>query len=357
MFFGLVAVDDHPCCRMQEIVEAFFLNSIVTDAFSLDLFPEWMRPTLRNPHCSLKEKFSKVHALLHDETMNEEVRRATYEQLRLTNRIEELCDGTAGPPTNVINWDSDLGKSVTALMESLYESLDLVVFRRNGQVGQPTHQFYSEFIEKNRYVCPFCGLDKFKNRRGARREDFDHYLHKSDYPLAAANMRNLVPTCGTCNQDYKKAQDILADGSSFYPYAAIPKVKLAIDCTSYPAIHNLTDPGNWSVTLELVTPDATATPKIKAWNRVYSIKKRLEHEIQEFHHDWMTDVSDDLPHTIDGHEFEQLIDSARAKAKESAKRRMQPGQILKEAFYDFMLRKADSAFVESFRRLRNEPYT
>ena len=98
MFFGLVAVDDHPCCKMQEVVEAFFLNSIVTGAFSLDLFPEWMRLTLRNPHCSLEEKFSKVHALLHDETMNEEARRGIYEQLQSTNRIEELCDGTVSPP-------------------------------------------------------------------------------------------------------------------------------------------------------------------------------------------------------------------------------------------------------------------
>jgi hypothetical protein len=356
MFFGLSPVDDHPCCKMQEVVEAFFLKSMEVNIFSMNLFPGWIHTTLNNAKCVLKEKFSKVHALLHSQGMILETRRAIYEQLRLTNSIEELCDGATHIPANSIDWESPLGIAILVLMSSLYDALDLAVFRRQGQTGQPTHQLYSEFIEKNKYVCPFCGLDKFKNRRGPRREDFDHYLHKSDYPLAASNMRNLVPTCGTCNQDYKKTKDILADGAAFYPYAAIPEIKVEIDCNAYPAPDNFDDSGRWVVKLELVLPDATADPKLKAWNRVYSIKERLENEVQEFFEEWMAEVSDNHAQAAEKEEYLELIASAGARAKEQSHRRMQPGQIIRAAFYDFMLSKAENGFVESFRQSQNRRY-
>ena len=89
---------------------------------------------------------------------------------------------------------------------------------------------------------------------------------------------------------------------------------------------------------------------------MYSIKQRIENAIQEYFEEWMTEVSDDHPHTVDEVEFVRFITSARGKAKERAQRRMEPCQIVKEAFYDFVLTKARSPFVESFRRLRNERY-
>jgi hypothetical protein len=356
MFFSLKAVDDHPCCKMQEVVEAFFKNSIDEDVFSLSLFPKWMRATLKKKNSTLKDKFAIVHASLHGKDKDSHSRREIYQQLELTNRIQDLCDGVIKPPKNCIVWNSPLGKAISDLMATLYESLDLAVFKRKGQSEIPTHQLYNEFIEKNRNVCPFCGIHQFKTRGGARREDFDHYLHKSAYPLAAANMKNLIPTCGTCNQDYKMAKDVLADGFAFYPFAAIPEMKVEVDCAEYPATTKLDDKGKWSVKVELAKPDATAVPKMTAWNRVYAVKKRLEIEIREYFDEWMTEVSDDCPHEVDEEQFAKLIKSARNKAKERAKRRMEPKQIVKEAFYGFVLTNTKSPFVESFRRLRNAPY-
>jgi hypothetical protein len=356
MFFGLEAIDDHPCCKMQEVVEEFFKNSIREESFSLNLFPEWMRATLRKKNCALNEKFSVVHALLHGRKMDSQARRDIYNQLQLTNRIQDLCNGIVKLPKNHIVWDSDLGKAISALMLTLYESLDLSVFKRNGQAGKPTHQMYNEFIQKNKYVCPFCGLDKFITRGGPRRQDFDHYLNKSAYPLAAANMRNLIPTCGSCNQDYKKVKDILEDGLAFYPYCSIPEVTVQVICKKYPLTTDLDDKGKWSVNVELAIPDKATLPKMTAWERVYSIKTRLEMEIREYFEEWMTEVSDDCPHEVDEEQFAGLIKSAKIKAQQSAKRRMEPKQIVKGAFYEFVLTKARSTFVESFRRLRNEQY-
>jgi hypothetical protein len=354
MFFGLIAIDDHPCCKMQDLVEAFFLASVNGDIYAIDLFPDWTRATLNKKSCSLFSDFEIVHKLLHAEGMDATRRKAIHDEVTSINKIQSLCDGTEPVPITTIDWESPLGKAIETLMEKLYDSLDLAVFKRKGKSEKPTHQLYCEFISENKYVCPFCGLDKFKNRRGKRRQDFDHYFHQSGYPLAAANMRNLIPTCGTCNQDYKKAQNILSDGAAFYPYAVIPPVQLEIGCEEYPATDDFDDGGRWSVKLELATPDPAVAPKMTAWNRVYSVKQRLENEVREFCEEWMTEITDDLSTKVDETKFAELIASAKVKAKEQSLRRMQPGQIVKAAFYDFILTKADKAFIESFRRLQNE---
>lgn len=171
--------------------------------------------------------------------------------------------------------------------------------------------------------------------------------------MAAANMRNLVPTCGTCNQDYKLAKDILADGSAFYPYATIPEVKVEVDCRAYPEMDHLADTGRWAVTLKLATPDPAVSPKLNAWERVYSIKERLENEVNESFEDWMIELSDDYPQELGTEDFRRLIASACVKATEQSRRRMQPNQIVRAAFYHFMLCKAERSFVESFRQLLN----
>lgn len=73
-------------------------------------------------------------------------------------------------------------------------------------------------------VCPFCGCENLE-APGLPQEDLDHYLPRSKYPFAAANLRNLAPMGGRCNSSYKRIQDPLkrADGSrrrAFYPFSA-----------------------------------------------------------------------------------------------------------------------------------------
>jgi hypothetical protein len=44
-------------------------------------------------------------------------------------------------------------------------------------------------------VCPFCGYERL-DAPGAPQEDFDHYIPRSKYPFAAANLRTLAPMGG-----------------------------------------------------------------------------------------------------------------------------------------------------------------
>lgn len=341
---------------MQAVVEAFFRNSINQPLFSVDLFPAWFRPTLEAKTCTLDAEFGKVHALLHAVGMEEGNRRQIYDQLVATNRIQELCDGTLPVPGNVIDWENDLGKSIITLMSRLYESLDLAVFRRGGGTVKPTKELYTEFIQKNRYVCPFCGLRTYKNVLGVKREDFDHYMHKSSYPLAAANMKNLVPACGICNQDYKWSKDILADGAAFYPYADIPEMRIEVTCDNFPNTAELDDEGQWNVAVDLATPDVTVAPKLQAWDRVYRIKERLANEVQKFCEEWMFEVTDVCTEEVDQGAFVELIRSAQERASNAALRKMQPGQLIRSAFYDFALSNVNHPFFESFRQARNAAF-
>ncbi len=335
---------------MQEAVEAFFHSAITETTFSNDLLPNWLHETLDKKSCKLDAKFEAVFDLLHEDGLDDAFRQGVYDQVVNTNHIAEICNGEEEVPAGVIDWDTPLGRAIKALMGDLYETLDLAVFRRNKNGGKPRHEFYREFVKVNKYVCPFCGLDKLKNVRG-RREDLDHYLHKSKYPLAAANMRNLIPTCGTCNQDYKKTKDILEDGKAFYPYSDILAVEIVVDCDAYPATDNLDDSGAWRVNVSLSEPSADIQPMMNAWERVYSVSERLENEVAEFFEEWMQDLFTELDggNDVDEASFVQLLTYARDKASQAISRRMNPGEILRAAFFDFMITRAEKSFVESFR--------
>lgn len=54
--------------------------------------------------------------------------------------------------------------------------------------------------------CVYCGIQRQKA------EDLDHYLPRSIFPEFSILSYNLIYVCKTCNQDYKKALFVEADG-------------------------------------------------------------------------------------------------------------------------------------------------
>lgn len=357
MFFRLTEISDHPCCKMQEMVEYFFRESIDETEFSAGLFPEWVRDTLANEKCTLDGEFKKVHEYLHAAGIDEARRTEIYELILVANRISELCEGTASLPEEVLDWNSPLGIAIKELMERLYDSLDLVVFRRAVGRVKARQEFYEEFIKANKYVCPFCGIGKYKNKRGKRREDFDHLLCKASYPLSAANMKNLVPTCGTCNQDYKKAKNVLEEGKVFYPYSDVPQMSVEVDCLVYPATDGSDTSGQWSVEVGLAEPNPMLDPKMLSWDRVYSVKQRLIDEVAEYFEEWMDELAGHDSENLDEVNLRNLIQEARDKASSAGLRRMKPNQIIRAAFYDFMLNRAEQTFLLSFQCRLNRGLT
>lgn len=120
------------------------------------------------------------------------------------------------------------------------------------------------------HICPFCGTEYF-DAPGAPREALDHYLAKSRYPFAAANLRNLVPMGHKCNSSYKAAKDLLRrdDGShrkAFDPYVHAA-VSISLD-DSEPFGGATEHTPRWEVRFDPNSPEATT------WDEIFSLKQR-----------------------------------------------------------------------------------
>jgi hypothetical protein len=148
------------------------------------------------------------------------------------------------------------------------------------------------------HVCPFCGCEYFdapigpggrtRNEDRAISEDYDHYLPKSRYPFAAANLRNLSPMGGRCNK-YKLNRDVLRDAAgkrrrAFYPYAN-REVSISLS-KSIP--FGGTDPvtPNWRIEFK---PDS---PECVTWDDLFNLKSRLKRDVldQSFQQ-WLQDFA------------------------------------------------------------------
>lgn len=65
-------------------------------------------------------------------------------------------------------------------------------------------------------VCPYCNRNfttTVSKKGGMRQGEFDHYRSKSKYPWFALSIRNLIPSCPSCNHN-KRDEDALI----LYPY-------------------------------------------------------------------------------------------------------------------------------------------
>ncbi len=134
------------------------------------------------------------------------------------------------------------------------------------------------------HVCPFCGTEYF-DAPGAPREALDHYLAKSRYPFAAANLRNLVPMGHKCNSNYKLAVDVLydVDGGrrvAFDPYNHT-SIYLVLD-DSEPFDGSTPSTPRWTIKFE---PDGPAIP---TWDAVFSIRERYQRDhLDEGYSAWL----------------------------------------------------------------------
>jgi hypothetical protein len=120
------------------------------------------------------------------------------------------------------------------------------------------------------HVCPFCGAEYF-DAPGAPREALDHYLAKSRYPFAAANLRNLVPMGHKCNSNYKLAVDLLYDASGARRVAFDP-----YNHTTINVVLDDSDPfdGATANTPRWVIKFSPDSPAVQTWDDVFSIRER-----------------------------------------------------------------------------------
>lgn len=130
------------------------------------------------------------------------------------------------------------------------------------------------------HMCPFCGTEYF-DAPGAPREALDHYLAKSLYPFAAANLRNLVPMGYKCNSSYKAAKDLLRRDDGSHRRAFDPYVHAAVSITlddSEPFGGATENTPRWDIRFDPETPESFT------WDEIFSLKERYrrDHLDQDF---------------------------------------------------------------------------
>lgn len=361
MFFSLEYIDHHPCNKMQEVIELFLHRSIEDSNYSDQLFPDWYRDTI-NKSPAIYKGFKRIHKYLYEQDAL--FRDQIYNQFLNNNHISELCNNSEFPVLSVMDWNSERGKKFKEFfMDNLYGALDAAIFKPEGCNENPKKDFYKEFIKKNNQVCPFCGMGRYINPEWKSRSDLDHYLNKADYPFTAANLQNLVPMCDSCNQDYKKKQSVISNGTqrtlAFYPYEELPELCLIIEC-EYEAV-NLDEKTKFNVFL--YSSDHEAINKIETWDRVFEIKDRIQKQIEFSYDDWMESFYED--EYIDYGPIDDLVDFKELLIKYSQKhipkieRRTQVDMILIYEFFKFMACGASDFFLigylKSFnRRLQSQ---
>ena len=177
------------------------------------------------------------------------------------NRISDLVSGKCNC-AKLTELPKTVHKSTKSLFDYAYERLT--------DLGVRDSHYSKIYASTPDHVCPFCGAE-YMDAPGAPREDLDHYLAKSLYPFAAANLRNLVPMGHKCNSSYKLAIDIMwrTDGTrrvAFDPYNHAEIAVLLDD--SDPFHGTIENTPRWEIHF---APD---TPAVSTWDDVFSVRVR-----------------------------------------------------------------------------------
>ena len=183
------------------------------------------------------------------------------EALEATNRISDLLGGVT---------DCDTLESLPEVVRDPIDSLFSFAFALLTDFDVRDQHYSVIYATAPEHMCPFCGTEYF-DAPGATREALDHYLTKSRYPFAAANLRNLVPMGHKCNSNYKHAIDIIrrADGSrrvAFDPYNHV-KIDVLLD-DSDPFDGATEHTPKWVIRFD---PETDAVP---TWDEVFSVRER-----------------------------------------------------------------------------------
>lgn len=188
---------------------------------------------------------------------------------------ENSCSGHL--LTTTLDQNDEAVKSAKSMMIGFYEAIlrEGVPAALVGELDDFDRQVFLGLFLKAHAIkaCPGCdgqppSIDLYADKV---REDVDHFLPKSKYPILAVHPLNLVPLCKTCNQDYKKEKDALSDE------ADAPKDVTCLEHMFHPYLRPACD--EVYVTVAWRSTDSRLTLHIEprndtptAWARVHSLE-------------------------------------------------------------------------------------
>lgn len=135
-------------------------------------------------------------------------------------------------------------------------------------------------------VCPFCGIeflaapprmvmaDDFDPaEQDVHREALDHYLARTVYPFAAANLANLPPMGSRCNT-IKRHKDILrhADGKRRRAFSPYSPIRVSVSLKNSVPFGNRTLP-SWEVSFDPYSEE------VETWNDIFEVRNRYVSDV------------------------------------------------------------------------------
>ena len=279
---------DHKIEKLNKFLNHFFetLFKEEHDEFSIDTHvTDEFKEACKN--CSALLKSNMIDIFNKYKSLSSKEKEIVKEAHNSNLDIERLCLGSnpfrygiyvrKPRPKRLERKDFTFFELLKDFMTGLWEG----AFSRDGitEICGTVKEHFNDFcsLNKNIFVCPFCGLEKLPNEHTKERPAYDHYLSQGDYPFINVNFRNLVPICDTCNgPNYKHSKDILEGGrKAFYPYSdSYKSIEVSIQ-GSFMQIEN-------DSTLEInITNEGVHIEEIKTWDDIFQIKDRYKAEIKK----------------------------------------------------------------------------
>lgn len=228
-----------------------------------DIIPEQFRERLKNRD-GLRDRLETYRTELSKLSQIELnlVYQALIEQNQIAELLSSQCD------CQIV---SDLPPGIQSSTRDLFH----FAFTLLTSLGIRDEHYKVIHTSLGYHVCPFCGCEYFDAPQ-SRREALDHFLPESAYPLAAANLHNLVPMGDKCNSGYKRDQDLLwgNDGrrrKAFNPYRH-QGVKVSLE-NSVPFAGRDGKLPNWVIDFE---PDCE---EVSTWNEVFRVRERFVRDV------------------------------------------------------------------------------
>lgn len=192
------------------------------------------------------------------------------------NNIPAVFDGITACP-RLATIPPSIRKPTNELFTAAFDALKSLKVR--------DRQYQTIFENLPGKCCPFCGIEPFESP-GLAREDLDHYLPRSLYPFAGANLRNLAPMGSKCNRAYKQAQDIICDDTGqrrrcFDPYGENLATVSLMASRPFENLKTGLPLPDWQVDL-LGDKDSVAT-----WDQVFQIRSRYVGKLEAHFRDWV----------------------------------------------------------------------
>lgn len=260
--------------KLHKFVITFF-NRIENEngIFDEDFFGEDLLEIADRHPQILKQQCIDIYNIIR--LWNQQDRSNLCLQIRASNNIENICKGNYSPPT-IDRHATGIKKLLRDLFLNLYNQvLDGDGF--NQKYGTTLRTHFDNFSRLNSDItlCPICGIGELKKHTDQTRDQYDHYLPKSIYPLSSVNFRNLVPICKECNSlDVKSETDVVAVSTNSKLFFIYDKTHKGISVTFQITIDNInTENIQWQVNYN--NPD-NKNDEIESWKTIYKIDGRYK---------------------------------------------------------------------------------